>query len=167
MVLCRRKPAVHLCLGRENNTSTLNWTFLTVSITRQLYWVALYFTGVAVTVSPRCSWRAASTLPQPAFTASSPTPHHFADQMQVHMMARTLANLWKRRSQLLLTRWRKNGIYSSLTRDNVILWFAKCWERSMHFVDEQHRNSGTLNILNSVIKSCRWSIVWCQNIFTL
>lgn len=37
----------------------------------------------------------ASTLPQPVFTVSSPTPQHFAVQMQVHMIARTLANLWK------------------------------------------------------------------------
>lgn len=44
-----------------------------------------------------CSWRA-STLPQSVFTVSSPAPHHshFAVQMQVHMIARTLANLWKK-----------------------------------------------------------------------
>lgn len=74
--------------------SALSGTFTALFMPELLYLIALYFTGVVVIVSTPRSWHA-STLLQSVFTVSSPTPHHshFAVQMQVHMTARTLANL--------------------------------------------------------------------------
>lgn len=86
-IVCQ--TALHRC-PEESKRST-------VAFVLHCIWLHYNLQVLQLLCPPPCSWHS-FTLLQSAFTVSSPTPHHshFAVQMQVHMIARTLAILWKR-----------------------------------------------------------------------
>lgn len=125
---CQR---IHLCLrGVKNQTELLQQGLLQSPCQYSVHFTV----QVLHIVSNSCGWRS-STHPQSAFTVSSPTPHHFAVWMQVHMTAR--ANLWKRHSQLLLSHKMNNGSPYWL----ILMLHMKGKERIIHTVDFMRNTS--------------------------